>query len=153
MRQFFLNQNNYIPFKLGGLIHIGCILFLVIGIYFIYINRNKIKNIEKKKAIKTSMFMIMLINMLVYYLDDVEIKIGDLLKAIMYANLLFVIMYLFNNVFGTNYIMSKQLPNHILKLFPFLNRINTPIIILEIAGLVVALIAYIPVYLKHKDSY
>lgn len=239
MKQFFLNQNHTIPFKLGGIIHIGCILFLILSIVMIYKNRERITKIKRKQLIKNIMFIILIANMLtyyssyiyygvynwkvhlplhfcfisgglfmiylitknikvykvvyffalmgplpavlfpdlttsfdsfifyqyfishhlfiifsffVYYLDDVNIKIKDLLATLICANAIFLIMYIFNNIFGTNYIMSQQLPTHVLKLFPFLTGFNSPILILEITGTVVAFIAYIPVYLKHRED-
>lgn len=238
MKKFFLNENTYIPFKLGGIIHIVCILFLVISLYLIYRNRNKIKNIKHKKTIKVIMCLIMYLNMFIYYtslayygvydlklhlslhicfisgilfmiylltnhkkiykmvyffsivgplpaillpdlktsfdsyvfyqffishhlfiifsyfilyLDSIHIEFKDALKSLFTLICIFITMAIFNNIFGTNYIMSKSFPNHVLKLFPFVKSIN-PFIILTIVGILMFVIAYIPIYFKNKEE-
>lgn len=239
MKKFFLNQNHNIPFELGGFIHIGCIIVLLLAIMIIYKNRQKIKNIKRKQLLKNIMFGILISNMLiyyfsyiyygvydwkvhlplhfcfisgnlfmiylmtksvkiyktvyffalmgplpavllpdiktsfdsfifyqyfishhlfiifsffVYYLDDIDINIKDLLKSLVWANIIFLIMYIFNSAFGTNYIMSKQLPIHVLNLFPFLTYINNSLLVLEVTGIIVAFISYIPVFLKQREN-
>ncbi|MDD4607591.1 MAG: TIGR02206 family membrane protein [Bacilli bacterium] len=88
----------------------------------------------------------------VYYMNNVKINKNDLYKSIFWANIVFLVAFVFNTIFGTNYIMSETLPDHVLELYPFLRHINYPIVILEIAGLVVAMLAYIPVYFKNTEN-
>ena len=42
----------------------------------------------------------------------------DLRRAFLWGNAIFAAVFLFNQLFGTNYIMTGQLPAHILGLFP-----------------------------------
>ena len=87
-----------------------------------------------------------------FYMEKIKIVKNDLYKGIFWANVLFLFVFIFNNYFGTNYIMSEKLPDHILTLYPFLKSINYPIIILEVTGLVVIFLSYIPVYLRNKEN-
>ncbi|MDD3391941.1 MAG: YwaF family protein [Bacilli bacterium] len=86
----------------------------------------------------------------VYYAYDINITFDDMTKAFKFANAIFIIMFVFNNLFGTNYIMQKELPTHILELMPFLYEINYPIIILEATGIITLFIAYIPIYFNNR---
>ena len=88
----------------------------------------------------------------ILYMENIRIVKNDLYKGIFWANVLFLGAFIFNNYFGTNYIMSEELPDHILTLYPFLENINYPIIILELTGLVVIFLSYIPVYLRNKEN-
>lgn len=68
IREFFRNDHPFVPYKMFGFIHWTCILFVVIGLILIFINRNKISAINentKKKILKITA-TIMLINMIVY---------------------------------------------------------------------------------------
>ena len=47
--------------------------------------------------------------------------------------------------------MTNELPEHILTLYPFLRKINNPILILEVTGMLAFLIALIPVYFRNKE--
>lgn len=239
MKKFFLNQNTYIPFKIGGIIHIGCILIVVLALYLIFKNRKNIEKIKNKKTIKVIMCIIMYLNMFIYYfsyayygvynwkldlpfhfcfisgilfmiylilgnekiyklvyffslmgplpailfpdittsfdsyifyqyfishhlfiifnlfvfyLDNVYIEKRDIINAMLYANIIFGIMFIFNNIFGTNYIMSQSLPEHVLNLMPILRTINNPFIILELTAIIIALIAYIPASFKNNND-
>ncbi|MEG0457015.1 MAG: TIGR02206 family membrane protein, partial [Oscillospiraceae bacterium] len=60
----------------------------------------------------------------------------DILKAFAFALCLFIGISIFNNAFGTNYIMTDQLPAHILQMFPFLNYFNYPMLWLLLCGLI-----------------
>ncbi len=73
-----------------------------------------------------------------------KINRKDIHNAFFISNLIFLIVFLFNLIFGTNYIMTKSLPNYIFDIIPFLKYINYPILILEIAGTLSMFIAYIP---------
>lgn len=237
MKRFFLNTSTSIPFKLGGMIHICCILLLISGLLIIYVNKDRIKSIKNKGKIKIIMFLIMFFNMFIYYisyayygvydwkvhlplhfcfisgilfmiylitnkqcifkivyffslagplpavlfpdlktsfdsfifyqyfishhlfiifsffvlyLDNVYIKFNDMIKSIIVSICILMTMALFNTIFGTNYIMSKTLPTHVLELFPFLKYFNSPMIILIGMGILIMFIAYIPVYFENR---
>ena len=89
--------------------------------------------------------------MFVYYMDRVKIEKKDILKTLLWSNAIFVSMIIFNAIFKTNYIMSQELPEHVINLYPFLEKINYPIVILELTGMVVMLLAYIPVHFRNKE--
>lgn len=87
-----------------------------------------------------------------YYMYDLEIGKRDFCKVIVLANLVFIFATIFNYLFDTNYIFSNEIPEYIFKLYPFLRHFNYPIILLEITGIIMALIASIPILLKRKDQ-
>ncbi len=90
-----------------------------------------------------------------YCLFVLEYKIEkkSMIKAFVLGNIIFVFVFAFNKVFGTNYIMTDTLPPHILQLFPFLKYFNIPILWLELCGIAMMLLAYLPVIcLQHSDQ-
>lgn len=68
IREFFRNDYPFVPFKPFGIIHTTCILFVVVTLILIYINRNKISNLKEttKRKILVTLATIMLINMIIY---------------------------------------------------------------------------------------
>ena len=68
IREFFRNDNPFIPFKEFGFIHCLCISLVIIVLIIIYLNRNKISamNDKIKKIILKSAAILMLINMIIY---------------------------------------------------------------------------------------
>lgn len=88
----------------------------------------------------------------IYYLDKIKIEKKDIIRTFVFANLIFIFAIIFNKLFQTNYIMSEELPEHILELYPFLNNFNNPIITIIVAGMIAMSLAYIPVYLKNKNN-
>lgn len=76
-----------------------------------------------------------------YCLFVLEYKIEkkSMIKAFVLGNIIFVFVFAFNKVFGTNYIMTDTLPPHILQLFPFLKYFNIPILWLELCGIAMML--------------
>lgn len=86
-----------------------------------------------------------------FYMNKIEMNKKDILKAILWANILFIFAILFNKTFGTNYIFSDYLPPHVIEIYPFLQNVH-PIFLLEILGTLVLLVAYIPIYLKNKEK-
>ena len=243
MREFFVDDIAGIPFHLFGWVHFLCIAATIVGLFYIYINRNKLSYLSNnvKTKIKLLIIGIMFINMKLYYIpliiygrydwtnhlplhfcfisgylfmfalltnnrklykltyffafmgpipailwpnSDIKssfesflfyqyiishhfflianmfvfyaysykFNIRDLQKAFLVANFIFVTMAIFNFVFKTNYIMSDSLPPHIIQLFPFLSKIDHPFIVLEITGMIIMLIAYIPIYFRNKEK-
>lgn len=86
-----------------------------------------------------------------YYMDKVKITKRDLINTLLVGNIIFFSMAIFNNIFGTTYIMTNELPEHILTLYPFLRSINNPILVLEFVGMLAFLVALIPVYFRNKE--
>ena len=87
-----------------------------------------------------------------YYAYDFHIQKKDLWKVLIIANIVLLFATGFNMIFKTNYIFSSEIPAHVFELYPFLKYFNYPLLILEITGMVMVLIAYIPVYLKQRED-
>lgn len=68
IKEFFVNEHPFVKYKPFGFIHCICILFVVVGLILIYINRNKIMAMpeKKKRKILNIIAIIMLINMIIY---------------------------------------------------------------------------------------
>lgn len=96
--------------------------------------------------------LFMLFNFAYYYMSNSKITIKNLYQTFFIANAIFLTMFAFNVIFGTNYIFSKEIPSHVMDLMPFLNKINNPILLLEIAGLITLLVAYLPIYLENRSK-
>lgn len=79
-----------------------------------------------------------------------QIQAKDALGALVLANIIFLSVFGFNTIFGTNYIMTESLPDHILRLMPFLRHINQPFLLLEGCGILAWAIAYLPVWQLHR---
>lgn len=86
-----------------------------------------------------------------YYMYDLEITKKDFIKVFFVANLVFIGATIFNYLFDTNYIFSNEIPEYVFRLYPFLKSFNYPIILLEVTGMIMALVAYIPVILRNKE--
>lgn len=68
IKEFFVNEHPFVPYKAFGFIHCLCILLVVICLIFIYLKRNEISSLPettKRKVLKI-IAIIMLINMLIY---------------------------------------------------------------------------------------
>lgn len=243
MREFFVDDVAGIPFTLFGWVHFLCIAVTIVAIFYIYINRNRIVNLNYKIKNKIKIFIValMFINMKLYYIPlliygrydwtnhlplhfcfisgylfmfalftnnrklykityffafmgpipailwpdpamkssfdsfifyqyfishhfflvadlfifyayDYQIKVRDMFRAFVVANSIFITMAVFNMIFKTNYIMSSTLPPHVIKLFPFLKHIHYPFVILEVTGIVIIALAYIPAYFRNKEK-
>lgn len=95
--------------------------------------------------------LLMVFSYFVLYMDDITITYKDAIHTLISGNILFITMMNINEIWGTNYIMSKQLPAHIYELFPIFNYIS-PFIILEITGIIVVMLLLIPVYIKNRED-
>ena len=95
--------------------------------------------------------MLFIFMFIIFYMDNIKMNIKDMWKAIIGANLIFLFAIIFNSIFGTNYIMSNKLPDHILGMYPFLKYLN-PIFVLELAGSFFCSLGYFPIYLKNKKQ-
>ena len=75
----------------------------------------------------------------------------DIFLTYIVGHIFIILINIFNNIFGTNYIMLTSLPQQIYELLPF-TRYLYPIIWLEIAGIISLAISYIPAYLINKQQ-
>lgn len=87
----------------------------------------------------------------VYVLTVLEYKISkkDISTAFIVGNILVGIITVFNNVFGTNYIMIGELPAQIYRIYPFA-KYMPPIFWLESVAMLAIAIAYIPAHFINK---
>lgn len=77
------------------------------------------------------------------YVLDYTVERRDAFRAFLFGNAIFLCIFTFNSVFGTNYIMTTELPAHILALFPILKYLNYPILWLELCGIAGIYAAYL----------
>jgi hypothetical integral membrane protein (TIGR02206 family) len=94
----------------------------------------------------------LLSSLFIFYAYNVDIKIKDMFKSLIVGLGIFSVMYIFNSILETNYIMQNKLPDHVLKLFPFLVDYGHPIYVLLSSGVSVMLLAYLPIYFKNRKD-
>jgi len=85
-----------------------------------------------------------------FYVLKWEVTMKDSLKALTLGHIILLLVFLFNQIFGSNYIMTTRLPDIVIRLFPFTKYIDFPILWLEIAAIIAFGIACIPVYANSK---
>ena len=90
-------------------------------------------------------------NYFFFYLFGYEFSLKDIGRSFIGTNIILFCIYLFNLVFKTNYIFFDGLPLHILDLYPFLSNIRYPFLFLEIIGIVLIFIAYLPILIRKKE--
>ncbi len=86
----------------------------------------------------------------IYYLYDIKITKKDMWKIFWITNGIILFMAIFNQTFGTNYIMLKGLPERFLNLYPFLRNLDHPILLLELSGIIGMYISYLFAYYNEK---
>ncbi|MEG0825839.1 MAG: TIGR02206 family membrane protein [Bacilli bacterium] len=95
-------------------------------------------------------------NLFLYYAYNYKIEKKDVIRTFVFINAVFIFMCGFNYIFKTNYIMSNSLPEFFLELYPIFRKIDYPAVLLEVAAILIMLIAYIPVYFNknclHKQK-
>lgn len=69
-------------------------------------------------------------------------------KAFFYGNIVFIAVSTLNTFWGSNYIMQGALPEHIIRLFPFIKYFNVPFFWLEVCGLLM-----IPIGIKLQKKF
>ncbi len=80
-----------------------------------------------------------------------KVKFSGTLAAFIAGNSWVGLMMLFNNIFGTNYVMITELPGQLYEIYPFIS-ILPPIVWLELVGLAALVISYMPALLVHKSD-
>ena len=103
IREFFVNEHPFVPYKPFGFIHCICILFVIITLVLIYLFRNRISKIEEKKSRKILKIIaiIMLINMIIYNIvphlfDYFDYKIHLPFQLCFISGYIFIFAILFN---------------------------------------------------------
>lgn len=97
--------------------------------------------------------LLLLTGLYCLFVLEYKIEKKSMLKGFLLGNIIFIAVFLFNKLFGTNYIMTDSLPQHILNLFPFLKYLNVPIFWLELCGIAMIILAYIPAMLLHHADH
>lgn len=88
----------------------------------------------------------------VYFMDHFDLNKRDVYRTFLTAQMIFIVMSIFNFFFKTNYIFSNEIPDYMFQLYPFLKYINYPLVLIEILGFIVLGCAYIPVYLNKRSN-
>ncbi len=96
--------------------------------------------------------LLLLMGLYCLFVLEYKIERRDIGKAFLLGNIIFIAVFIFNQLFGTNYIMTTTLPPHIIKLFPFLKYLNIPILWLELCGIAMMFLAYLPAMLVNHKS-
>ena len=94
----------------------------------------------------------LLSSLFIFYAYQIKITKNDLIKSLILSTSIFIVMFIFNNIFQTNYIMQNALPAHVIKTLPFIKNINFPIFWLVSTGMIMLIIAYVPIWLE-KDKF
>lgn len=82
-----------------------------------------------------------------------RVTASDSVKAFLIGNTIFCAVFIFNMLFGTNYIMTGTLPKHIIELMPILKYVNFPIFWLEICGGAGMALSCLPLYILRRNKY
>ena len=79
LKEFFVDENITIPFKLFGKTHLFLLAFVLVGLLIIYVNRKRIYQLSKnvKRKIVVVFAIILLVNMLTLYISSFYYHIFD----------------------------------------------------------------------------
>lgn len=88
----------------------------------------------------------------IYFMDGFDLTKKDVFHTFIVAQIIFIVMSIFNVCFGTNYIFSSNIPKYMFRLYPFLKYVNYPLILIEILGIVVLGLSCIPIYLNKQRN-
>lgn len=94
----------------------------------------------------------LLSNLFMYYAYNIKIEKKDIFRTFAIVNGIFFFMIVFNMIFDTNYLMVNGLPEAVERQFPFLKSIDHPAWILEITGILMLFLSYIPVALRNQEQ-
>ena len=97
----------------------------------------------------TSHHLLLLTSLYCLFVLDYDVQKSDIPKAFLCGNILVFIMFCFNSIFDTNYIMMYKLPDHIIEMYPFVTKIGAPILWLELIGILAMAVSYIPAAIIH----
>lgn len=82
-------------------------------------------------------------NLFLYCAYNYEINKKDIIYTFVFCNCIFALVSIVNFFLGSNYIMSKKLPDFFLELYPIFKNIENPYLFLEVSAVIITLIAYI----------
>lgn len=82
---------------------------------------------------------------------DYKVEVRYMLKAFIIGVSYVTLVSIGNYIFGTNYIMSTSLPENVLKIYPFLEKIPA-LVPLYAVGIIAFAIAYLPAYFVNNHS-
>ncbi len=94
--------------------------------------------------------LFMILSFFAYFAYNVKIKLKDIIDLFIFANCFFIFIIIYNNIFGSNYFFSGNIPEFIVKLMPFLQRLNT-IFVLETMTLIIFTLLYQLVRFRNKE--
>lgn len=93
--------------------------------------------------------VLLLTSLYCLFVLDYDVEKSDIPKAFLWGNGLMVVMFCFNSIFHTNYIMMNKLPDHIIEMYPFVTKIGCPILWLELVAILSLCASYIPAAIIH----
>ena len=92
------------------------------------------------------------INIYAFYIFGYQVNKKGIANALVYSVSLFTVAHLYNSMFGTNYIFSKEIPVWVTNLYPMLDSVGSPVIIYGIGWIIAVSFAYSLVYLKNIND-
>lgn len=97
--------------------------------------------------------VMMLISFYCIIVLQYKVPVKGAWKAFLYGNVVFVAVSFLNYFWGSNYIMQGKLPDHIIKLFPFIKYFNSPFFWLELCGLIMVFLGiYLGKFLSKENG-
>lgn len=120
LKEFFVDEIVFIPFKLWGKTHLFLILFVLVGLLLVYLNRKKIYQIlpKNKRKITLVFASILLLNMTLLYVSSFAYDCFD------YKTMLpFHLCYLANYFYMFVIFLKKESLYPYLYFLPFLGSI------------------------------
>ena len=88
---------------------------------------------------------LIILNFYALFVCEYTVLKNDYKITAILGNIIFFVMIVFNAIWNTNYIFSNTLPDIVLSTFPFIQIFYHPIFWLELCGIVVIYLAYLPV--------
>ncbi len=80
---------------------------------------------------------------------EYKTKMKYIIHSFIIGNTYIGAVWIFNRTFGTNYVMMTELPAQLYEVYPFLDLLH-PIIWLELVGIAVLFISYVPAALQNR---
>lgn len=87
--------------------------------------------------------IMLLISLYCMIVLEYRVQRHDIFRAFLCGNGFFVLISIINAIWGTNFVMEQKLPDHILRLYPFLVHFNIPFFWLELCGCVFLFVALV----------
>lgn len=94
--------------------------------------------------------LMLLTSLYLLFVLDYTVEKKYIVYACIVGHIYVGLMAIFNAIFSTNYVMIKELPWNIVKLYPFVKSMP-PIFWLEIVGITSMFLSYIPAHIMNKN--